>query len=293
MNHPLTESEFQFIRKWIRFHIGQDLGEDKQYLVQAALSEIQQKYKIASIEQTVKRLDSIAPMSTFISLQNINRSGGENAFFVQDVVDSLMIGETYFFRRPSTFEDLRLEILPTLIQRRSSVRRLRIWSAACSTGQEAYSLAMTLDQFFPDIYANWDIQILASDISQKALVKARAGTYSDWETSRGLSASLRDRYFTQNDACWTASSILKKRIQFIHNNLISSIESVPNGPFDLVLMRNVLIYFHPETKREILGKLRQMIADDGLLLLGESETLLGLESHFAISNHTSALCNPK
>lgn len=289
----LNESEFQFIRKWMRFHIGQDLGEDKQYLVQASLSEIRQKYKIASIEQTIKRIESIAPMNAFISLQNIIRSGGENAAFVQDVVDSLMVGETYFFRRPSTFEDLRLDILPTLIQRRSSVRRLRIWSAACSSGQEAYSLAMTLEQFFPEIYANWDLQIVASDISLKALDKARAGTYSDWETSRGLSTALRDRYFTQHDAYWTASNTLKKRIQFIQSNLISSIESVPHWPFDLVLMRNVLIYFHPETKREILGKLRPMIADDGLLLLGESETLLGLESHFAISDLTPALCIPK
>jgi chemotaxis protein methyltransferase CheR len=293
MNDSLSEPEFQFIRKWMRTHVGQDLGEDKQYLIQVALSEIQQKYKIESIEQTVKRLNSILPMQSFFSLQSIIRSGGQNASFVQDVVDALMVGETYFFRRPSTFEDLRSIILPTLIQRRQNQRRLRIWSSACSSGQEAYSLAMTLEQFFPDVYAHWDLKIIATDISQKALDKARAGTYSDWETTRGLSADLKDRFFTKNGMFWTANDSLKSCIQFTQNNLIESMESVPNWPFDLVLVRNVLIYFHPDTKREILAKLRPLITDDGLLLMGESETLLGLEDHFSISNITPALCIPK
>ena len=293
MSDQLSEADFQFIRNWMRIHVGQDLGEDKQYLVKVALADIQARYQLPTISHCVRRLESLAPSSAMFNFQAILDSGSASGRFVQDTVDALMIGETYFFRRPSTFDDLRQFVLPTLIEKRQAKKRLRIWSAACSTGQEPYSLAMTLADYFPDVFRTWDLLIIATDISQKAIDKSRSGTFSEWEIGRGLDPARRDRYFTRQGSHWVAQNEIKSPIRFSRCNLVDPQMNIPFRPFDLILLRNVLIYFDMQKKKEILGKVRDHLLDDGYLLLGESETLLGLEEHFQISNHAPALCEPK
>lgn len=293
MSEELTETDFQFIRTWLKVHVGQDLGPDKQYFVKVALSEIMVRYQMSSIHQTVQRLEALAPASAMFDLQIANDPASPGKRYVQDVIDALMVGETYFFRRPSTFEDLRLSVLPSLIEKRQLQQRLRIWSAACSFGQEPYSIVMTLATYFPDVFRSWDVVIMASDISHKAIERAKAGRFTEWETSRGLEAEVRDRYFTKESDSWVARDEIRRPIRFCHFNLVGSNTNIPYRPFDLVLLRNVLIYFDIEKKRQILSKIRNDVLDDGFLLLGESETLLGLDSHFQISSHASALCEPK
>ncbi|MFM7130968.1 MAG: CheR family methyltransferase [bacterium] len=293
MSDELTETDFQFIRNWLRVHVGQDLGHDKQYLVKVALSEMMVRYQLPSIRQTVQRLEALAPASAMFDVQFAHDPASPARRFVQDMIDALMVGETYFFRRSSTFEDLRRFVFPTLIEKRQSQQRLRVWSAACSFGQEPYSIAMTLANYFPDVYRAWDVVIVASDISHKAIEKAKAGRFTEWETSRGLESEMRERYFTKDGDSWVARDEIRQPIRFHHFNLVSSNTTVPYRPFDLVLLRNVLIYFDMEKKRQILSKIRSDVQDDGFLLLGESETLLGLDSHFQISSHASALCEPK
>lgn len=293
MSDQLSESEFQFIRNWMKVHVGQDLGEDKHYLVKVALAEIQAQYKLPSISHTVKRLETLAPPSPLFDLQSILDSGSPNGDFVQCMIDALMVGETYFFRRPSTFEDLRRFVFPALIEKRRPQKRLRIWSAACSTGQEPYSIAMTLADYFPEVFKTWDLLIVASDISQKAIDKSKAGCFSEWEMSRGLDPARRDRFFTKEGNNWVARNEIKAPIRFTHCNLINPNMNIPYRPFDLILLRNVLIYFDMNKKRQILGEIRHFMMDDGYLLLGESETLLGLDTHFQICLQAPALCEPK
>lgn len=293
MSDQLSEQDFQLIRNWMKIHVGQDLGEDKQYLVKVALADIQARYQLPSISHCIRRLESLAPPSAMFNFQAILDSGSTGGQFVQDMVDALMVGETYFFRRPSTFEDLRQFVLPSLIEKRKAQKRLRIWSAACSTGQEPYSLAMTIADYFPELHQTWDWMIVASDISQKAIDKSKAGIFTDWEVSRGLDPARRDRFFTRESSHWVARNEIRTHIRFSRSNLVSPAMNVPFRPFDLILLRNVLIYFDIQKKREILATVRDHVMDDGFLLLGESETLLGLEEHFQISNHAPALCEPK
>lgn len=294
MNDQINDQEYQFVRKWLRHYVGQDLADDKQYLVRVSLSEITLKYKYPSTSLLLKHLEQCAPLLNRDGLNVVKRSlNPKDSQFVNDLVDALMVNETYFFRRPSTFDDIRNHILPDLIKKRQNKRQLRICCLACSSGQEPYSLAMTLDQYFPDVSKLWDTVIIASDISQKTLQKAEAGIYSDWETTRGLDSSLKARYFHQENQSWRIDDRIKNKIIFRQANLVDSLDSLPYCPFDLILLRNALIYFDMESKSRILEKVRQMIADDGVLLLGESETLLGLENHFQIANNVPALCLPK
>lgn len=294
MNETISEQEFQFIRKWLRHYVGQDLATDKQYLIQVSLLDIQKSFGFHSISEILRRLEQVAPVVDSFTLQTIEKSAGTDALrLVQNIIDALMVNETYFFRRPTTFEDLRSQILPRLIEKRLSTQRLKICCLACSTGQEPYSLAMTIDRYFPNLTTHWDISIIASDISSKTLQKAEAGLYSDWELSRGLDTELKERYFHQEGTHWRIDDRIRRQIQFRQANLIGSLDSLPYWPFDLILLRNVLIYFDTTVKRQILAKMRRLIADDGLLILGESETLLGLEEQFSISNDIPAICVPK
>lgn len=293
MNDHINDHEFQFVRSWLRHYVGQDLADDKQYLVRVSLSEIVVKYNYRSLSRLIAHLEQCAPILSNCSLYSLKTSlTAVDANFVQDVIDAMMVNETYFFRRPSTFEDLRLKTLPELIEKRRRTRQLRICCLACSSGQEPYSLMMTIDQYFPDVMAHWDLLIVASDVSCKTLQRAEAAIYSDWETSRGLDPGLRSRYFHHEKQGWRIDEKMKQKIIFRQANLIDTIESLPYAPFDLILLRNVLLYFDMKAKSLILEKVRRLITDDGILLLGESETLLGLESQFKISNQIPAVCYP-
>ncbi|MFL6061044.1 MAG: CheR family methyltransferase, partial [Marmoricola sp.] len=196
------------------------------------------------------------------------------------VLDALTINETSWFRDMAPYHAFTDVMLPAMIAARSHVRHLSIWSAACSSGQEAYSLAMLLDQHLP---SGWTAQILATDVSAKMLERVDAGRYSQVEMNRGMPATSLVRYFTRTGTEWEVSEELKKTVRTQHLNLSTSFPPLPT--FDIVFIRNVLIYFDLEMKRDILRRVHQVISPDGFMLLGSAETTLDLDDHWGREAH--------
>lgn len=201
------------------------------------------------------------------------------------VIDALTTNETFFFRDFQPFEALRTTIVPQLIAQRAPQRRLSIWSAACSTGQEPYTIAMLLREHFPQL-ADWNISILATDLSPTVLAQARAGSYNQFEVNRGLPAPLLIKYFTKQGDRWVVNDSLRKGIEFRQMNLV---EPWPIFlPFDIVLIRNVMIYFDVPTKQGILKKIRTCLQPRGSLFLGTAETTINLDPSWVPVNHGKA-----
>jgi chemotaxis protein methyltransferase CheR len=210
---------------------------------------------------------------------------------VEDVIDAMTTHETLFFRDKEPFEYLKRTLLPELLKARKARRTLRIWSAACSTGQEPYSLMMLLDEIIGanrelGSFKDWKIEIIATDISRATLRRAEAGIYSTFEVARGLPEALKARWFRPlADEGWQFKDELRKRVSFKIQNLTDSPAEL--GTFDLVLCRNVLIYFGLEDKRKILGRLAGALTMDGRLMLGGAETVLGITQEFKREPGTS------
>lgn len=186
-------------------------------------------------------------------------------------IDVLTINETSWFRDNAPYQAFTDTMLPTLLERRQRIRHLRIWSAACSSGQEAYSIAMLLDQHLP---AGWTAEILATDVSTAMLARVEAGRYSQVEMNRGLPATHLVKYFTRQGSEWQITPELQRLVRTRHLNLAESYVGI--GSYDLVLLRNVLIYFAQPTRHDILRRMHQHVAVDGYLLLGSAETILDL-----------------
>jgi chemotaxis protein methyltransferase CheR len=195
----------------------------------------------------------------------------------QSVVDAMTTNETFFFRDRAPFEKFRNVILPKLLAARAAERRLRIWCAACSTGQEPYSLAMLLDDEARRL-TGWNVDILATDLSRRAIEIARQGLYSQFEVQRGLPITMLLRYFQRAGDRWQINEFLRSRINFREFNLMSDFR--PLGTFDAILCRNVLLYLDVATKRDILARLARALAPDGFLLMGSAETVIGLSQAF-------------
>jgi chemotaxis protein methyltransferase CheR len=193
------------------------------------------------------------------------------------VVEAMTTNETSFFRDVAPFEGLRLHALPDLIARRASERRLRIWCGAASSGQEPYSLAMLMLEHFPAL-ATWDVKIIATDLSQEILQRAKTGRYSQLEVNRGLPAPMLIKYFERAGLEWQIKDSVRKLVQFEELNLIRPWKGLPSC--DFVFMRNVLIYFDVPTKKDILGKIRKVMRPDGYLFLGSAETTMNIDSNF-------------
>jgi chemotaxis protein methyltransferase CheR len=191
------------------------------------------------------------------------------------VLDALTINETSWFRDNAPYQAFTEVMLPAMIESRAHIRHISIWSAACSSGQEAYSLAMLLDQHLP---SGWTAQILATDVSPKMLARVNNGRYSQVEMNRGLPATSLVKYFTRTGSEWEVSEDLKKVVRTQHLNLSTSFPLLPT--FDIVFIRNVLIYFDMNMKREILRKVHQVTSSDGFMLLGSAETTLDLDDHW-------------
>lgn len=251
----ITAGEFTQLKDYLYNTAGIDLGAGKEYLVSARLTEVCKALEIGSI-------------STLISQLRSRQKVGDA------VVEAMTTNETSFFRDSAPFEALQTLILPELIEKRRPQRSLKIWSAACSTGQEPYSLAIMLNEHFPEL-AGWNVSILATDIAEnKVIEKARSGQYSQLEVSRGLPARMLVRYFKQKGRMWEINQELRDMVSFKKVNLLE----VPSymGQFDLLLCRNVLIYFDNFTKKKILDSLQRHLVKDGILMLGGSELLMGL-----------------
>jgi chemotaxis protein methyltransferase CheR len=256
----VSNPDFEFIRALVRRCSAIVLESSKDYLIEARLGPIARQEGFASIGALATRL----------------RNEGDGAL-QRTVVDAMTTNETLFFRDQNPFAVLRDELLPDLLVARAARRELRIWSAACSSGQEPYTIAMLLRESFPQL-TTWTVDIVASDLSPSMLEKARRGAYGKIEVNRGLPAALLSKYFTQTGTDYVIRDDIRRMVTFREMNLASPWP--PLGTFDVVFVRNVLIYFDVDTKKSILSRARQVLHPDGYLFLGAAETTLNLEPGF-------------
>ena len=242
---------FACIQKLVHEATAVVLENGKEYLVEARLAPIARAHGFASVD------------TLCLTLHQQRRE------LFDEVVEAMTTNETSFFRDHHPFEALWRVVLPELLVRRAAERSLRIWCAACSTGQEPYSLAMLLDEHFPQL-SSWKVRILATDVSKSVLARARAGRYRQIEVNRGLSAPQLVKYFVRNGLEWEIRADLRRIVEFTELNLIGSWGKTE--PFDLIMLRNVLIYFDQTTKLSIFERVRGRLRADGYLVLGGSET---------------------
>jgi chemotaxis protein methyltransferase CheR len=255
----LPREALEFVCTMVRQRAAIELDEAKAYLIEARLGPVAKKNGFASTVDLVKNLR----MQFNPRLQ-------------QQLVEAMTTNETSFFRDFHPFEALRQQILPQLCELKVP-RQLTIWSAACSTGQEAYSIAMVLREHFPDLCAG-KLQIIGTDISDEVLARARAGSFTQMEVNRGLPADLLTRYFERKGMHWEISPTLRSLVSVSRLNFIEPWPPMP--PVDVVFLRNVLIYFSPATKRQILEKVRSVMAPHAVLFLGAAETTMNLDPAF-------------
>jgi chemotaxis protein methyltransferase CheR len=256
----MTDQDFDFIRKLLRERSAIVLEDGKHYLVESRLAPLVREQKVDSIADLVRLLR--APLSMGLR---------------QQVVEAMVTTETTFFRDVHPFEALRKAVIPDLVLKRRQERRLNIWCAACSTGQEPYSVALTLREHFPEL-RGWNVRILATDLSRGVLERARAGRYSQIEVNRGLPAALLVKYFGQHGTSWQLHDELRGMVEFQELNLAVAWPPMPR--MDLIFLRNVMIYFEVETKKAILGRMANVLQTDGYLLLGGAETTFNLNDSF-------------
>lgn len=252
--------EFGYLQGLLKERSGVVLEAGKEYLVESRLTPLVEEEGLASLDELLAKLRS-------------DRLGSLHG----KVVDAMITKETSFFREFLSFELLRKKVLPELIESRSAECALSLWCAACSSGQEPYSVAMLLRSEFPRV-ASWDVTIVASDLSAAILEKARSGVYSQMEVNRGLPAQYLVRFFHRTGIDWRIDASIRDMVDFRRINLAGPWPAVP--PVDLILMRNVLIYFDRATQASVLARIARTLRPDGWLLLGGAEAALGLEGGF-------------
>jgi chemotaxis protein methyltransferase CheR len=251
-----SENEL-FLRSYIQRESGIALGDDKRYLLQSRLLPL--------LADTFASLDGLCDQLRKSPQGPLRRA----------VVEALTTHETLFFRDLSVFDCIRTHILPGIAKRRRQAKTFRIWSAACSSGQEPYTLAMMALECG---YADWNVQIIATDLSTKILERAATGSFLQLEVNRGLPAQLLVKYFDKAGRDWRVKDSVRKLVTFSRFDLRDSME--PLGMFDLVLCRNVLIYFDQDTRRRVLAGIQQRLSPEGYLILGSSESILGLNDGY-------------
>ncbi|WNZ47154.1 protein-glutamate O-methyltransferase CheR [Leptolyngbya boryana CZ1] len=265
---PNSSFDFEYLRHLVREQSGVVLEPHKDYLATLYLSELATQAGFASLSPFVEYLKT-SPLS----------------HVHHQAIEALVIHETSFFRDRYPFEALQSCVLPALIAARAMQKTIHIWCAACSTGQEPYSVAMLIRENFPEL-STWTVRIIASDFSQQALDRAEQGRYSSLEVERGLTPKLRDRYFYKTEQSWQIIHEIQQMVEFRPLNLIQSWSVLPK--MDVIFLRNVLIYFDVETKRSILNKVQTYLQQDGYLFLGGGETTFHLDSRFeAVQGKTS------
>jgi chemotaxis protein methyltransferase CheR len=255
----MNAADFDYFVKFLRERSGIALEASKQYLIDTRMAPILKEKKLADLAALVAGL----------------KAG--NKELADMVVEAMTTNETSFFRDVAPFDAFRQHILPTLIEKHERDRKIQIWSAASSSGQEPYSLAILIREHFPKL-ASWNVNILATDLSTEMVAKTEKGEYSQLEVNRGMPAPLLAKHFTKKGVRWQANEEVRKLIRCRTLNLLESFAGVPSA--DVVFIRNVLIYFEPELKKEILGKIRKVLVPGGYLFLGGAESTLNLDSHY-------------
>jgi chemotaxis protein methyltransferase CheR len=255
----VTPLDYDYLRKLLKDKSGLVLSADKQYLVESRLLPVARKANLNGLSELVQKL-----------------KGGDSRLNVE-VVEAMTTNESFFFRDKIPFEHFTGTMLPALLASRATQKRLRIWCAAASTGQEPYSLAICLKEM-KDKLAGWRIELTGTDLSTEVLEKAKAGIYSQFEVQRGLPIQMLVKYFVQNGDMWQISPEIRSMVQYKPLNLLADFSHL--GTFDVVFCRNVLIYFDQDTKIDVLNRAARMIEPDGFLVLGAAETVVGLTEAF-------------
>ena len=251
----LSDSSSRILAGLLEARTGQQLTMSRRWRIETALSALLRERGIATLDELI----------TILVM-------GKEPSLSQQVVEALLNNETYFFRDRAPFDLLARYALPELLQKRAKNRRVRIWSAGCSTGPEVYSLAMLFAEE-PETWRGWTIDILGSDVSTQCVDRARIGTYSQFEVQRGLGINQMIKWFEETADGWRASESLRRPVRFQVHNLL---EPPPHpGGFDIVLCRNVLLYLSPEKKALAFERLAASMAEDGWLMLGAGETVIG------------------
>lgn len=266
----VSSNDFEYLRELVYHYSAVVLNSDKTYLADLYLQPIAESAEFASITDLVTYL----------------RNHPFNSLHVQ-TIEALVTNETSFFRDSLPFEALKQFVLPELLKKRAIERSLNIWCGACSNGQEPYSIAMLIREYFP-ILSNWSLRLIASDFSSKVLVRGRKGRYNQLEINRGLPKTLRDKYFYQLDSEWQIKDEIRHMVEFRQINLLQSWSFLPE--IDVIFLRNVLIYFDIATKKALLGKIKQQLRPDGYLFLGSGETTINLEESFERVQFDKSIC---
>ena len=255
----INPDDFDFIAKLVYDRSGLVLTPDKSYLLESRLVPVARKHGLKGLDDLARGLRA------------------RSAQLVADSVEAMTTNESLFFRDVKPFEQFRKVVLPRLLETRSAKRSLRIWSAACSSGQEAYSLAMLLCEEGTKL-DGWNIEIVGTDLSAQMVERARAGTYSQFEVQRGLPVQMLVKYFRQEGERWQIDGRLRAMVKYREFNLLSDLS--PLGTFDVIFCRNVLIYFDQATKARVLEQAARRLPPDGVLFLGGAETVLGVTDRF-------------
>jgi len=256
----ISPESYKFLQDYVYRESGIVLEDDKHYLLQARLLPILKKEQLKTIDNICTKL----------------KAGNQD--LKQRLIEAMTTNETLFFRDPSIFDALKTTIIPELMKQRETSKRLSFWSAAASSGQEAYSLAILVLEMGL-VAQGWNIQILGTDLSGHVLDRARLGRYMQIEVNRGLPAPYLVRYFSKQGLEWQLKDSVRSMATFQRLDLRQSLMSL--GTFDVIFCRNVLIYFDVPTKKKILGGLRGVLRDDGCLLLGGAEAILDLDGRYA------------
>lgn len=254
----LTPHDFNRLSRIVRSDAAIVLEPGKEYLVESRLGPVLRRAGLASYSELVARIES--------------PSGAD---LRTAVIDAMTTNETSFFRDGHPWEALRTQLLPALIEARRTTRRLVIWCAASSTGQEPYSLAMLLLEHFPQVVASYDVKIIGTDLSPSAVARADAGRFSQLEVNRGLPATHLAKYFRRVGSEWKISDAARALVEFRLGNLIDPADWAQIPTVDAVFMRNVLIYFDQSTRGMIADRVHDRLRSDGFLLLGSAETTVG------------------
>jgi len=256
----MTPDEFNFISALLRQLSGLVLTKEKSYLLESRLMPIARKEEMKSIDELIRKIKQ-----------------SNNKALITQVVEAMTTNESFFFRDIKPFDLFRDHVLPHLLETRAARKSFRIWCAAASSGQEPYSIVMTLMEQQAKL-AGWNYEIVGTDISLDILAKASKGAYSQFEVQRGMPITLLVKYFDQVGESWQIKPAVQSKVRYKHFNLLEDPTSL--GKFDVVFCRNVLIYFDQKTKGEVLARIAKLMPPDGMLFLGGAETVLGVSNSF-------------
>jgi chemotaxis protein methyltransferase CheR len=264
----VSDSSSRILAGLLEARTGQQLTMSRRWRIETALSALLRERGIHSLDELI----------TILVM-------GKEPALVTQVVEALLNNETYFFRDRLPFDTLQAKLLPELRAARADSRKLTIWSAGCSTGQEAYTLAMMFAED-PLKWQGWTIDIVGTDVSSTAINRARSATYSQFEVQRGLAITQMIRWFEETPDGWRASEALRRKVRFNVHNLLEERPLGGDKGFDLVLCRNVLLYLSPEKRTQAFDRLADALAPDGALMLGAGETVIGQTERFASDRST-------